>query len=35
MAAVNRFTRSIDFAGLSLRGLADARDAYHVHLANL
>jgi hypothetical protein len=32
---MSRFTRSTDFHALSVRDLADARDAYHVHLANL
>ncbi len=31
----SRFVRSVDFHALSLQDLADARDAYHVHLANL
>lgn len=32
---MNRFVRGIDFQALSLHDLAAARDAYHVHLANL
>jgi hypothetical protein len=32
---VSRFDRGADFLALSVRDLADARDAYHVHLANL
>ena len=32
---MSRFTRDLDFHALSVRDLADARDAYHVHLANL
>lgn len=35
MVVNSRFARSVDFEALSLRDLADARDAYHVHLANL
>ena len=31
----SRFIRTIDFASLSLRDLLEARDQYHVHLANL
>ena len=32
---MTRFTRGVDFYALSVSDLADARDAYHVHLANL
>lgn len=32
---MSRFLRGVDFHALALRDLADARDAYHVHLANL
>lgn len=32
---MTRFVREADFHALSLTDLADARDAYHVHLANL
>lgn len=32
---MSRFVRSVNFEALSLQDLADARDAYHVHLANL
>ena len=32
---MKRFIRNVDFHALSVRDLADARDAYHVHLANL
>jgi hypothetical protein len=35
MVMINRFVNRVDFNALSLRDLADARDAYHVHLANL
>jgi hypothetical protein len=30
-----RFTRAVDFTALSIRDLLEARDHYHVHLANL
>ena len=32
---MSRFVRNTDFASLSVRDLLDARDHYHVHLANL
>jgi hypothetical protein len=32
---VSRFVRTLDFASLSVRDLLEARDAYHLHLANL
>ena len=32
---MSRFARDADFDALSIRDLADARDAYHVHVANL
>src|SRR4051794_36932922 len=32
---MSRFTRNANFASLSIRDLLEARDHYHVHLANL